>query len=89
MLLRASITSAVALLLVVLRRCKAGSGNSGNEAVRQALSVGAPCLIKVLSVYHYFQSLYSEPSISAAAKEALDTEAVDWAQVICISRNHR
>lgn len=78
---RSSLTSAVALLLVVLRRCKVGSGNNGNEAVKKALSVGAPCLLKVLRVYFFFQHLYSESSLSNASKEALDTETQDWAQV--------
>ena len=75
-----SLTSAVALLLVILRRCEIGSGSSADSNTREALSVGAACLLKVLKVFQFFQHIYSI-EISEAARLALDTEATDLAQI--------
>lgn len=75
-----SLTSAVALLLVILRRCEIGSGSSADSNTREALSVGAACLLKVLKIFQFFQQIYSI-QISETARLALDTEATDLAQI--------
>ena len=62
---RSSLTSAIALLLVILRRCEIGSGSSAET--REALSSGANSLLKVLKIFGYFQQMYSS-NISSAAK---------------------
>ena len=71
----------MALLLVVLRRCKIGSGSSEDSSTREALSLGAACLLKVLKVFGFFQQVYSLNSISEPARLALDMEAADLAQI--------
>jgi uncharacterized protein YqhQ len=47
---------------------------------REALSVGAACLLKVLKVFGFFQQIYTI-QISEVAKLAFDTEISDWAQI--------
>ena len=55
---RSSITNGVNLLLVILRRCADGSGNSSDSNLRNALAKGVAGMIKVMDLFYFFQQLY-------------------------------
>ena len=46
------------LLLVILRRCADGSGNSSDTNLRNALAKGVAGMIKVMDLFYFFQQLY-------------------------------
>ena len=67
---RSSITNGVNLLLVILRRCADGSGNSSDSNLRNALAKGVAGMIKVMDLFYFFQQLYLQMPNKLCAGES-------------------
>jgi len=85
---RSSITNGVNLLLVILRRCADGSGNSSDSNLRNALAKGVAGMIKVMDLFYFFQQLYLQMPNKLCA-EILDTDAADMLQINEIEADHK
>ena len=58
------------LLLVILRRCADGSGNSSDSNLRNALAKGVAGMIKVMDLFYFFQQLYLQMPNKLCAGES-------------------
>ena len=65
------------LLLVILRRCADGSGNSSDTNLRNALAKGVAGMIKVMDLFYFFQQLYLQMPNKLCAGEFFQSLSIE------------